>query len=109
MDIESLQHPVVKAAISAMQRGDRQAWLDLFATNAVFTDDGQRQDLVRWSDRELFGASTGQLTSVDRQKDGGLSLIGSFRSDRWGEFKTFLRFHVQDGKITRLDVGQLNE
>lgn len=106
MNVELLQHPLVKAAITAMNSQDRAAWMQLFAENTVLTDDGNRQDFVHWSDHEIFGKDTGELRTVDRQEDGGLTVYGKFRSSRWGEFNTFFRFHVQDGKIIRLDVGQ---
>jgi hypothetical protein len=108
VDIESLQHPLVRAAILAMNSGDRATWLRLFADDAVLTDDGKRQDFVSWSDSELFGESTGQLMTVERQEDDGLSIVGKFHSSRWGEFNTFMRFQVQNGVITRLDLGQVN-
>ncbi|MFL6469828.1 MAG: hypothetical protein ACJ71H_03145 [Nitrososphaeraceae archaeon] len=31
---------------------------------------------------------------------------GKFHSDQWGDFKTFIRFHVEDDKITKLEVGE---
>jgi hypothetical protein len=32
---------------------------------------------------------------------------GSFHSDRWGDFRTYFKFHPgADGKFTRLDIGQ---
>jgi hypothetical protein len=106
MNTDSLQHPLVRAAIIALNGRDRTAWLILFSADALLTDDGNSQDLVPWSDNELFGADHGQLTTVTRQEDGGLSIYGNFHSSRWGDFNTFMRFQVQDGKIVRLDVGQ---
>jgi hypothetical protein len=108
MDIESLQHPLVRAAITAMNSKDRATWLMLFAQDAVLTDDGKRRDFVSWSDSELFGENDGQLTTVDRQEDEGLTIVGKFHSSRWGDFNTMMRFQVQNGTITRLDIGQVD-
>ena len=106
MNSDQLTHPVVKAAVSTMNAGNREGWLALFAADAVLTDDGSPHDYVDWSNRELFGQSRGYITAIDRVEDSGLTLYAQFHSDRWGDFPTFLKFQVQDGKITRLDVGQ---
>lgn len=106
MDVDSLQHPLVRSAIEAMNSGDRASWLMLFSDDAVLTDDGERRDFVSWSDHELFVAGSGQLTSVDRQEDDGLTIVGTFTSSRRGEFTTVMRFQTQNGTLTRLDVGQ---
>ena len=97
MDVDSLRHPLVRSAIEAMNSGDRASWLMLFSDDAVLTDDGKRRDFVSWSDSELFVEGTGQLTSIERQEDDGLTIYGTFRSSRWGDFKTFMRFQTQNG------------
>jgi len=34
-------------------------------------------------------------------------VYGSFHSDRWGDFKTYCKFHLgADGKFAWLDIGQ---
>jgi hypothetical protein len=59
-----------------------------------------------WSERELFGSAIAYLASVDKVEDGGLTIYGKFHSDQWEDFKTFMRFHVENDKITKLEVGQ---
>ena len=54
----------------------------------------------------IFGSSLAYLTSIDKVEDGGQTIYGRFHSDQCGDFKTFLRFHIENGKITKLDVGQ---
>lgn len=54
----------------------------------------------------IFGSSLAYLTSIDKVEDGGQTIYGRFHSDQWGDFKTFLRFHIENGKITKMDVGQ---
>jgi hypothetical protein len=81
----------------------------LFSDNSSLTDDGIPHDLTEWCEEELFDPSSrAYLASIDRVEDAGLTIYGSFHSDRWGDFKTFLRFSVDDGKITGLAVGQIN-
>jgi hypothetical protein len=99
-------HPLVNAALEAMKAGDRQAWLHLFSPEVMLIDDGTARDFVKWSDSEFFGRSTAYLKSIDRVEDNGLTLYGTFHSDRWGEFGTFMRFKIHENKIVRLDVGQ---
>jgi hypothetical protein len=108
MDTSKL-HPTVKSAIEAMNNRERQAWFDQFASGAELSDDGHVIDLTEWSDGELFGTFKSYLATVDRVEDDGRSVYGKFHSDQWGDFDTYMRFHLDgDGKITRLDVGQMN-
>ena len=39
-------------------------------------------------------------------EDAGPTIYGELHSDRWGDFKTFLRFYFEKGKITELAVGE---
>ena len=50
----------------------------------------------------IFGSSLAYLTSIDKVEDGGQTIYGRFHSDQWGDFKTFLRFHFENGKITKM-------
>jgi hypothetical protein len=107
MNIELLTNPLVKAAIEAMNARDRQSWFNLFASDVTLTDDGNANDFTQWSDSELFGEDKAYLMSIDRVENNGLTIYGKFHSDRWGEFDTFMKFKIQDNKITQLDVGQV--
>ena len=107
MNTELLTDPIVTAAIIAMNTGDRAGWFDLFAADATLTDDGNAADFRRWSDSELFGDSRGYVTKVERVEDNGRTLYARFHSDKWGDFLTFMKFEIVGGKITRLDVSQV--
>lgn len=107
MNIEQLSNPTAKAALNAMRAGDREGWFALFTADAVLTDDGSPHDFREWSDSELFGESRGYVTSIQHEEDEGLTLYAHFHSDRWGDFLTFMKFALEDGKIIRLDVGQV--
>jgi hypothetical protein len=65
-------------------------------------------DFPDWCEKELFSSSLAYLYSIDKVEDGGLTIYGRFHSDQWGDFRTFLRFHVDNGKITKMAVGQSN-
>lgn len=106
MNVEGLSNPVVKAAITAWNNRDRAAWMNLFAPDAALTDDGNPHDFIEWSDGEIFGDSKSRITTIDREEDDGLTLYARLSSERWGDFNTFMKFQLADGKITRLDVGQ---
>lgn len=105
MNLEQL-NPLVKAAIEAMNARDRDGWYALFSDDAVMTDDGEAHDFREWSDGELFGESGGSVTAVESIEDDGRTLYARFHSDRWGDFRTFMKFQISGSKITRLDVGQ---
>jgi hypothetical protein len=96
----------VRTAIQAMNSRNKEQWFDLFSPNAQLTDDGDPHDLKKWSDEELFGSSVSYLASIDKIEDDGLTIYGKMHSGRWGECKTFLKFRVENGKVTRLAVGQ---
>jgi hypothetical protein len=106
MNTDLLTDPVVKAAITALNAGDRAGWFDVFAADATLTDDGSPADFRHWSDSELFGYSRGYVTDVERVEEDARTLYARFHSDKWGDFRTFLKFEIAGGKITRLDVGQ---
>src|SRR5215813_940534 len=96
--------PTVKAAIEALQRGDRKAWVDLFEPGAKLFDDGAPRELASFT-REAVGHE--RFTAIERVEEHGLGVVGAFHSERWGEFRTYFRFRIAPGgKIERLDIGQ---
>lgn len=97
-------NPIVRSAVLALNARDRKAWFELFSEPA-FSDDGIPRDFAKWCDEELFGKGTARILSIDKVEDGGLTFYASYHSDKWGDFKTFWRFVVKDGKVTKLDVG----
>ena len=65
------------------------------------------RDLHQWVDREIF-SSQGQMT-VESAADGGRSLLAENTNDTYGTMRTFWRFTVRDGKISRFETGQAGE
>jgi hypothetical protein len=103
---ELLGHETVKAAIEALQDGDRAAWSAQFDHGAELFDDGSPRSLARFT-QDALGHE--RFTSIDNVNiaDGGLEVTGAFHSDEWGDFRTYFRFHLSpSGKIRRLDIGQ---
>jgi hypothetical protein len=97
-------NPTVKAAIEALQNGDRKAWSALFEANASLYDDGAPRSFDEFT-RDALGHE--RFTSIDRVENNGLDLVGAFHSDQWGDFRTYFRFQLSpSGKIRRLDIGQ---
>jgi hypothetical protein len=100
----ALTNRIVKAAIEALEKGDRNTWSALFEPDAERYDDGSPRSL-----RELTRNALGheQFTSIDRVENNGLDLTGAFHSDEWGDFRTYFRFQLSPAaKIKRLDIGQ---
>jgi hypothetical protein len=106
LDLNAISHPIVRSAIEAMSSRNKKHWYELFSNNPTFTDDGNPHDFTDWCERELFGPSLAYLASIDKVEDGGLTIYGGFHSDQWGDFKTFLKFNVDNGKIIKMAVGQ---
>jgi len=100
-----LSHETVKAAIEALQDGDRARWSAQFEHGAQLFDDGSPRSLAKFT-ADALGHE--RFTSIDHVADGGLEVTGAFHSDEWGDFRTYFRFHLSpSGKIHRLDIGQL--
>ena len=53
MFTERLTNPTVKAAIEALQKGDRTAWSALFETDAKLYDDGSPRSLEKFTEDAL--------------------------------------------------------
>jgi hypothetical protein len=104
MKTDALTNPTVKAAIEALQTGDRKAWSALFEADAELYDDGSPRGLKEFA-RDALGHE--RFTSIDRVENNGLELTGAFHSDQWGDFQTYFKFQLSPaGKINRLDIGQ---
>ncbi|MCW3466217.1 hypothetical protein [Chitinophaga nivalis] len=105
MNTEQLTNPLVKAAIVAMTNGDRTTWTELFTPDAIFTDDGHTGSISAFT-AGVFGKGKEHFTRIDKVANDGLDIYGQYHSDQWGDFKTFFKFGITNGKIFRLDVGQ---
>jgi hypothetical protein len=104
MITDVLTNATVKAAIEALQKGDRTAWSTLFEPDAKLYDDGSPRPLKTFTDDALGHE---RFTSIERADNHGLDVIGAFHSDTWGNFRTYFRFQLSPaGKIKRLDIGQ---
>ncbi len=102
---DALTNATVKAAIEALQQGDRKAWSALFESDAKLYDDGAPRSLEKFT-RDALGHE--RFTSIERVENNGLDLTGEFHSEQWGDFRTYFRFQISPvGKIKRLDVGQV--
>jgi hypothetical protein len=104
MITDALTNATVKAAIEALQKGDRKAWSALFEPDAALYDDGNPRPLQTFTEDALGHE---RFTSIERVENHGLDIVGAFHSDQWGDFKTYFRFQLSPaGKIKRLDIGQ---
>ncbi|HXO76730.1 MAG TPA: hypothetical protein VN824_15865 [Puia sp.] len=99
-----VENPTVRKAIAALQDGDARVWLSLFVKNAVLYDHGNAMTAG-----EFIEKSIGQeyFIRIDGTEKNGLSVLGSFHTDRWGDFSVCFQFRLNEGgKINRLDVFQ---
>jgi len=104
MKTDTLTNPTVKAAIEALQTGDKEAWLAQFAPDVELFDDGSPRSFDEFT-RDALGHE--RFTSIDRVENDGLQLTGAFHSDHWGDFHSYFKFRLSAaGKIQRLDIGQ---
>jgi hypothetical protein len=99
-----ISNATAKAAIDALQAGNKAAWSALFAPEAQLFDDGNPRDLHQFT-QEALGHE--RFTSIETVENGGLDVTGHFHSDEWGDFLAYFRFKLSPaGKIVRLDIGQ---
>lgn len=106
MNTDQLTNPTVKKAIEALQTGDKKAWFDLFTADVELFDDGHKMNFKSFFDKALGHE---RFTHIDKVENNGLDLYGRFHSDQWGNFKTYFRFIINpEGKISRLDIGQVS-
>ena len=103
--IDGIRDPAVRSAVEALNAREKGRWFELFSKGAEFSDDGIDRDLVKWCEDELFGSARAYIISIDKAEEGGRTFYARYHSDKWGDFKTFWRFVVKDGRICRLDVG----
>ena len=104
MNTAMITNRIVKEAIDALQAGDKNAWFELFTNDATLFDDGNKIDFKGFSESALGHE---RFISIDKVENEGLSLYGKFHSDKWGDFKTYFKFHINSsGKIYRLETGQ---
>ena len=104
IDVDKISDPTVRAFVTAINAGDREAFFAVLAPDATMSDDGTDRDLSEWVDREIF-FSNGRM-EVASQADDGRSLIADYSNSTWGAMRTRWRFHVTDGKISRFETGQ---
>jgi hypothetical protein len=100
----SLTDPAVSALVAAINAGDRDAFFAALAPGATMSDDGHDRDLREWADREIFSVH-GHM-EVESADDCGRSLIAEYTNATWGTMRTFWRFTVSDGQISRFETGQ---
>ncbi|MFF2045760.1 nuclear transport factor 2 family protein [Kitasatospora sp. NPDC058170] len=99
-----LSDPTVRAAVAAINAGDRSAFVALLTEGATMSDDGSDRDLNEWIDREIF-TSRGHI-DVQSESDHGRALVANYSNETWGEMRTAWRFVVENGRISRFETGQ---
>jgi ketosteroid isomerase-like protein len=96
--------PTVRAFVAAVNAGDSAAFFDLLTPDATMSDDGRDRDLRAWTAKEIFD-DNGHM-EVESSSEDGRSLIIRYRNDTWGEMRTYWRFVVESGKVSRFETGQ---
>lgn len=104
MDTSKITNSTVKAAFEAWQKGDSKLWLSFFTADARLLDDGNTRDFKKFSTKAIGHE---YFTGIDSVTDNGQSVYGQFHSDKWGNFRTYFKFHINsEGKIYLLEIGQ---
>jgi hypothetical protein len=93
----------VRAFVTAVNAGDRDAFFALLTPDASMSDDGSERDLEEWVDREIF-SSKGRM-QVDTQSQDGRSLEVTYTNATWGAMRTKWHFVVDGDKVSRFETG----
>ncbi|MFG2622867.1 nuclear transport factor 2 family protein [Streptomyces sp. NPDC048507] len=105
IDPAQLTDPAVRAFVTAVNAGDKQAFQRVLTPGATMSDDGSDRDVADWTEREIF--SCGGHMAVASEASGGRALVVDYRNDTWGEMRTAWRFDVTpDGHVSRFETGQ---
>lgn len=102
--IEELTEPTVRSVVTAINAGDRAAFLAAFTAQPTMSDDGTERDFEAWIDREIF--SSGGHLEVESQSDDGRTLLARYRNDTFGEMRTSWHFVLDGERISRMECGQ---
>lgn len=106
MNLSGITNQTAKKAIEAWQSGDAKSFIALFTSDAKLFDDGNPIDFHKFV-KDACGNE--RFTGIDKTENNGLHIYGNFHTERWGDFKTYFKFHLNaEGKINRLDIGQAN-
>lgn len=84
IDLSKLSNSKVKAAITALQKGDEKAWFSLFTDDVQLYDDGNQMQFNNFFKKALGHE---RFTSIDKVEHNGLDVYGNFHSDQWGDFQ----------------------
>lgn len=84
-------NPVTKKVVDALQAGDKNACLLLFAADARLIDDGNKIAFKGFSANALWDE---RFTSAGNVENEGLSLSGRFLSDKWDDSKKYVELHI---------------
>lgn len=98
------EDPAVAALVSAINKGDRDAFFAVLTPDATMSDDGSERDLAAWVDKEIFSAD-GRM-DVETASDEGRALTATFTNSTYGTMRTRWAFTVTDGRISRFETGQ---
>lgn len=104
INVDQLTMPAVRTAVTAINNGDRGAFLATLTPEATLSDDGNEQDLTDWADREIF--TVNGYMEIESESGGGQYLIARYRNDTWGQMRTSWAFTISGGKISRIEAGQ---
>lgn len=104
IDVDKLSDPTVRAFVTAINNGDRDAFFAILAPGATMADDGTERNLEEWVDREIFSAD-GRM-EVESESDQGRSLLANYSNSTWGAMRTRWTFSVEKGRVSRFETGQ---
>ena len=102
------EHPTLRAFGGAVNRGDTEAFLDLFTPNGLVDDNGRtfegRQEIKRWSDGEFIGANAQVEVKREEETSEGVATDIEVRSSGFSGL-SHLTFELEENKIRAMRIG----
>lgn len=106
MDFEQLTNPVVKSAFIAWNTGNRDAFTALLTDNITFIHNGEKEEIMTFSDHFFFGESIGSFVRISKTEDAGQTVYATLETEETGKVDVLMTFQIVSGKISHLNAGR---
>ena len=102
------EHPTLRAFEESVNRGDTEAFLDLFTSDGLVDDNGRTfegcREIKRWSDSEFIGANAQVEVKREEATSGGVVADIEVRSSGFSGL-SHLTFELKENEIRAMRIG----
>lgn len=106
MNIEKITDPLIRAAFQAWNNADRKAFTELLSKDIIFLHNGEKDDVMAFSDEFFFGPVGAKFTQIKDVKNGGKTVYATLSSEKTGDLDVLMDFKTENGKILFISAGR---